>query len=104
MEHLLLWLKIAYDNVLNHHSNPGQAIFICGPKNNGKTLLCEEIVAPLLGNRTGNPMDFILGETTFNSDLFETALLAANDEAPPADERLRRRMASRLKRPRLSMP
>jgi hypothetical protein len=96
-EHFEAWLQRIYRMILEHKRYMGQAVFICGPRNNGKTLLCMRIVAPLLGGRVANPISFMTGETTFNSELFSSALLAVNDEDAPASEGERRRMMAKLK-------
>jgi len=96
-EHFEAWLQRIYRMILEYKRYMGQAIFICGPRNNGKTLLCMRIVAPLLGGRVANPISFMTGETTFNSELFSSALLAINDEDAPANEGERRRMMAKLK-------
>lgn len=97
LDHFLAWLQRSYRVVLNYERLLGQALFLCGPRNNGKTLLCLRIVAPLLGGKVANPIDFITGETTFNSELFSAALLAVNDEDAPGTEASRRRMLARVK-------
>lgn len=96
-EHFMAWLQRAYRMVLYHKRFAGQAVFICGPKNNGKTLLCLRIVAPLLGGRVENPIDYMVGDTNFNSELFAAALLAVNDEDAPSSEGERKRMLAKLK-------
>lgn len=96
-DHLLAWLQRAYKCVIQHARHMGQAVFVCGPRNNGKTLLCMRIVRPLLGNRSANPINFITGETSFNSELFSSALLAVNDEDSPSSEAERKKMLMKLK-------
>jgi uncharacterized protein DUF5906 len=96
-EHFEAWLQRAYRMVLQYQRFMGQAVFVCGPRNNGKTLLCMRIVAPLLGGRTANPINYMAGDTTFNSELFSTALLAINDEDAPSGEAERRKMLAKLK-------
>lgn len=97
LDFFLGWLQRAYKAVLMHKRYMGQALFICGPKNNGKTLLCLRVVAPLLGNRIANPIDYMTGDTNFNDDLFEAFLLAVNDEDAPNTEGKRHRMLAKLK-------
>lgn len=97
LEHFLAWLQRAYRIVLHHKRLMGQNIFLCGPRNNGKTLLCLRIVAPLMGNKISNPMDYLAGSTNFNSELFSAALLAVNDEDAPSSEAGRSRMLAKLK-------
>lgn len=91
------WLKRAYHAQLNYLPKMGQAIFICGPKENGKTLLLMKIVKVLLGNRSANPYAYFTGETSFNSELFEVPFLAINDEEAPANDAARQKYQSRLK-------
>ncbi len=97
LEHFLGWLQRSYRAMLCYERLAGQAVFLCGPKNNGKTLLCLKIIAPLLGNRTADPMDYLLGETQFSDDLFSASLLAINDQDSPKTETARQKMLSRLK-------
>ena len=97
LHYFLAWLQRAYRVVIEHKAYMGQAVFVCGPKNNGKTLLCLRILAPLLGNRIANPVAHFRGETDFNSELFEAALLCVNDEDSPTTEAERKRMQARIK-------
>lgn len=97
LDYFLTWLKFGHQAFLNYERHVGQAIFLCGPRNNGKTLLCNRIVAPLLGSRTANPMDYLTGQTTFNDELFHAGLLALNDEDAPRNDGERAKMLARLK-------
>lgn len=97
LDHFLTWLKFGHNAFLNYEKHIGQAIFLCGPRNNGKTLLCDRIVAPLLGNRTANPMDYLTGNTPFNDELFHAGLLSINDEDAPKNDGERSKMLARLK-------
>lgn len=97
LDHFLAWLRRSYESMLFYRRLMGQAVFLCGPKNNGKTLLCMRVVAPLLGNRWADPMDYLTGETAFSDNLFESSLLAVNDEDAPKSETARQRMLTRLK-------
>jgi len=97
LEHFLAWLERYYRSMLKHLRLMGQAVFICGPGNNGKTLLCMRIVAPLVGDRTANPMPFFTGQSAFNDELFGASLLAVNDEDSPSSEASRLRMLAKIK-------
>lgn len=83
--HFLAWLRRAYLSLLEHEPEMGQAVFLCGPKNNGKTLLCHRIVQPLLGGRVSDPYDYWTGRTSFNSQLFGSFLWALNDADSPRE-------------------
>ena len=93
----LHWLRRSYQSVLDFRPLTGQAIFDCGPRGNGKTLLLCKIVAPLLGHRYANPYDYLVGDTAFTDDLFECFLWLINDEESPRSEVARQKFLSRLK-------
>jgi hypothetical protein len=95
--HFVAWLARAYRSILTYTPLSGQAIFICGPKHNGKTLIVLRIIAPLLGNRYTCPIDYFVGDTQFNDDIFESTLLAINDEDSPKNDASRLRFATRIK-------
>jgi hypothetical protein len=97
LDHLLAWLQRSYRAILEHKLLMGQAVFICGPRNNGKTLLSLRIIAPLMGYRTANPLDYMKGESQFNEEMFSAAYWAINDDDAPANDAQRRRMLAKLK-------
>lgn len=97
LDHFLVWLKRYYGAILNKKNWMGQALFLCGPKSNGKTLLCLRVVAPLVGNRYACPIDYFTGETQFNDDIFTASLLTINDEDAPKNDAARQRFAARIK-------
>lgn len=96
LNHFLAWLQRAYISLRDYRPLMGQALFLCGPKHNGKTLLMERIVKPLLGNISANPYDWLCGHTRFNDELFQAFLWSINDEEAP-DERERKKFLARLK-------
>lgn len=85
LPHFLAWLQRAYVALINGRTRLGQSVFICGPRNNGKTLTSMAIVKPLLGGRSANPYQYFVGETTFNSDLFESYYWALDDAESPRE-------------------
>lgn len=85
LEHFLAWLKRSYIAFKDYRKDSGQVVFLCGPKANGKTLLTMRIVNPLLGDRDGDPYEFLIGGG-FNSDLFECGLWAINDAHAPRNQ------------------
>lgn len=86
LESFLAWLQRARLGITTYQPLMGQAIFVCGPANNGKTLLGYCIIRPLLGGTSANPYDWLAGETNFNAELLETSFLAIDDENAPSDE------------------
>lgn len=97
LDYFLTWLRRFYKSQINFERRMGQAIFICGPKENGKTLVCDKIIKPLVGNKSANPMQYLLGATAFNSQLFECALLAINDEDGPKSESHKQVVGQKIK-------
>lgn len=96
-DHFLAWLQRFYSSQYNYEADLGQAVFICGPHNNGKTLLVLKIVKPLAGNKVANPYDFLIGATSFNNEIFESPLLASNDEEAPARDETKQKLLARIK-------
>jgi hypothetical protein len=85
LEHFLAWLKRAYVALLERQRLMGQALFLCGPKQNGKTLLATRIIAPMLGEGYADPFEYLTGRTTFNSELFDNFLWCLNDADSPRE-------------------
>ena len=97
LDYFLTWLRRSYRSMLEYRRYMGQAVFLCGPAENGKTLLCLRVVSPLLGGRVANPYDYFTGGTTFNDDLFEAGLWAINDEESPKADAARQKLLAKLK-------
>lgn len=96
-EHFLGWLQRAVIAQTEYQQLMGQALVFCGPAQNGKSLICREIVAPLLGNRWANPYSYFTGLTEFNAELFHSTLLAIDDENAQDSLSSRSRFISKLK-------
>lgn len=97
LDYFLAWTQRAYVSLLDYKKAMGQALFLCGPRDNGKSLVCFRYLKPLLGNKIANPYDYFTGITTFNDELFESPLLAINDEEAPARDEARQKFIARLK-------
>jgi len=89
------WLR-TYLAVLEHEPLMGQAVFLCGPVNNGKSLWVYRMLAPSLGGRLVNPYLYLTGQTHFTDELFGSPLWAINDEEAP-DEPRKRAMQAKIK-------
>jgi hypothetical protein len=97
LTHFLAWLQRAYRAALDREPRMGQAIFLCGPPHNGKTLLINHIVAGLLGNRRANPYPWMVGDSDFNSELFGSYVWAVHDEEAPKNEASRMKFLQKIK-------
>jgi hypothetical protein len=93
----LAWLRRSFLAIRHHKRDLGQAVFLCGAVNCGKTLLAQHVIMQLLGGRYGNQTDYFHGLTTFTEDLLENALLLIDDEAPGKTESERSKFAARVK-------
>lgn len=94
--YFLAWLRRSVSSFRTFTPEMGQAIFVAGPKDCGKTLLGIRIVAPLLGGNIANPYRYLIGETDFNDDLFEAYLWSIHDEEAP-DQYRKSKMIAKLK-------
>lgn len=90
------WLQRFYRSFYEYEPAMGQAVFLCGPKSNGKTLISERIISPLVGGSHANPYPYFNGETSFNADLFSALLLAMND-ADSVEERNKTKFLAKIK-------
>jgi len=75
---------------------PGQMLAIAGPAGCGKSLL-QNLITVMLGGRSAKPYRYMIGDTSFNSDLFQNEHLMIEDEAASTDLRIRRHFGSQLK-------
>lgn len=75
---------------------PGQVLGIAGPPGCGKSLL-QDIITEILGGRTAKPYRYLIGDTSFNSDLFRAEHLVIEDEPASVDSRARRHFAGAIK-------
>jgi len=74
----LAWLARFY--VATHKRDPrsGQACFVFGPPNRGKTFLSTGIVSPLFSGHS-DARDFLMGSDSFNSEMFEFSVWTVDD-------------------------
>lgn len=75
----------------------GQAAFICGAPNTGKTLYATHIFCGSLGGKYANPFRYFTGQTNFNIQLFGCPVLMVNDEEAPSTDAERRKLHARIK-------
>lgn len=92
MPYFKYWLLRGYENLLYHRKRLGHIIFLCGPKNCGKTLAMLHICQPTFGGKVADPMKYLMGETNFTDDLFGSMFLTVNDSDFPRTEGLRQKV------------
>jgi hypothetical protein len=92
MPYFKFWLRRGYENILHYRKRLGHIIFICGPKDCGKTLAMLHICQPAFGGKVADPMKYLMGETNFTDDLVGSAFLTVNDSDFPRTEGLRQKV------------
>lgn len=95
--YFMAWLHVAVTSLVNGSRRFGQAVCFAGPPSCGKSFMQNQIITPLLGGRSAKPYRYMMGKTSFNSDLFSAEHLVIEDEAASSDTRVRREFGSRLK-------
>jgi len=96
-KHLYAWLKSGLRSLYaGPEFRPGQMLAIAGPAGCGKSLL-QNVITEIFGGRSAKPYRYMIGETSFNSDLFAAEHLMIEDEAASNDLRIRRTFGSMLK-------
>jgi len=95
-DYLFGWLKVAYESIQSQKYRPGQAVAISGPHDCGKSLL-QQLITPIIGGRFAKPYEFMIDQTSFNSDMFKAEHLCIEDEAASTDIRARRAFGAQIK-------
>lgn len=96
LSYLYGWLKVADEALSQNQRRPGQVLFLCGPRNCGKSLF-QSLITKILGGRSAKPYQFMTGGTAFNADLFEAEHLMIEDDQSSTDIRARRNFGAKIK-------
>lgn len=75
---------------------PGQMFAIAGPAGCGKSLL-QNLITEAFGGRSAKPYRYLVGDTSFNSDLMRAEHLMIEDDASSTDPRSRKSFGTMLK-------
>jgi len=95
--HFFGWIKWAMQSLrAGHPWNPGQMLALAGPPGSGKSL-AQQLITLMLGGRSAKPYRYMIGETSFNADLFGAEHLAIEDEPASTDLRTRRHFGAQVK-------
>lgn len=97
MWHLLAWMSEFYRGMLEGTLNVGQAIGIVGGTSVGKTLFLQKILAAMVGGSV-DAAAYLQGNTSFNSQLYESPLWVIDDGSFTADDKGRKRCSEILKK------
>jgi len=93
----LAWVKRFYESGWRRALLPGQAVFLCGEKNQGKNLLSNVILSKLVGGHV-DAADYLTGATRFSGSFFDMPLWAMDDVTPLADFRKHQHYTALLKK------
>lgn len=97
LDHFLGWLQRFYKSLVDYTPRLGQAIFLCGPPGNGKTLLNLRIICGLCNGRSSSPVDYFYGDSVFSDEIFDAPLIAFDDEDAPKNEAARTKFTAKIK-------
>ena len=93
--HFLWWLSFAVKCQRGGFRRPGQAVFFCGKRNSGKSLL-QALITLWLGGRMAKPFAFMSGTTSFNAEVYAAEHLMIEDEGG-TDLKIRRKFTDAIK-------
>ncbi len=93
----LSWGALFYKGCFYRQLNPGHSLFVAGPVCAGKTLNTRGIWGPLVGG-FAEAKEFLLGEDSFNSELFDYALWAVDDASMGAHSWTHKKFCEMCKR------
>jgi hypothetical protein len=90
------WMAQALRSLREGDFRPGQVLILAGPPKCGKSLL-QAMITEILGGRSGNPFQFLIGETKFNRELAGAEHWCIEDPPSTTDLRTRRMFGNNLK-------
>ena len=97
LDFFLSWLAYAYRHACAGAPRNGQAIFLAGEVNQGKTLVSNVLIGGLFGGHM-DASDYLLGESKFNKELFEVGVWTVDDTVPSSDPRKQQLYSAMLKK------
>ena len=100
--HILRWIQHAYESArlvsLGKPGTRGLALFLCGGKGSGKSLLSSAISEGIFGGHS-DPEDWFMGMTPFNEELFEKFIWNLDDPVSMSGgSKARRQFTNRVKK------
>ena len=97
LDFFLSWLSRFYRGAHAHNLESGQNVFLLGPPGVGKTFLSQGIIPRLVGG-SHDAEDYLLGNTGFNSQLFDVAAWTVDDNSANVDSVTHRKFSAMVKK------
>lgn len=97
LTYFLAWLSRFYKGAYHLDLESGQAVIILGVPGKGKTMLSQGLIPKLMGGHA-DAEQFLMGESDFNSQLFESALWTIDDNSVTTDAARIRRFSALFKK------
>jgi hypothetical protein len=94
--YLLCWIKQGYEGARRGEPQKGQALFLVGGTDRGKTLFNGEFMERIFGG-SRDAGKFLLGKTDFNKELLEAGHWRVDDAEAAVDKRDHTRFTERVK-------
>lgn len=96
-EYVLGWSSNAVRTLHNKEPRWGQLLALAGPASCGKSFWQNRVVTPLLGGRTARPLQYMMGQTSFNEDIIQAEHLLLEDESVKTDHKGRQAFGAHIK-------
>lgn len=96
-EYVLGWSANAVRSLHTNRCRRGQLLVLAGPAQCGKSFWQNRVISPLLGGRVARPIQYMLGQTSFNEDIIKSEHLMMEDESSKTDIRSRRHLGTNIK-------
>ena len=95
-EHFLWWLSFAIKCQRGGACRPGQAVFFCGKRDSGKSLL-QALLTLWFGGRASQPFRYMSGSTSFNAEIYAAEHAMIEDDGSATDIKTRRKFTDMIK-------
>ena len=96
LEYLLSWMAVFYQRSWRQDPSPGQALFLCGPSNVGKTFFSRVLLAKMMGGYA-DASDHFLGNSPWNSTMVNRGVISIDDGQATIDYKTSKKFHAKIK-------
>lgn len=96
LRYLLAWTSAYYKQAYALEPGPGQALFLCGPKDMGKSFFAQVILGRLMGGWVDGGQ-YYTGVQPWTEELTRAGIIAVDDDEGSVDYKAYRTFQSRIK-------